>query len=237
VFSYLGQRQAGASSSNAVQPDDSTALELYQVTGKYDPADSSTDRGVTLLHALKWWRKQGQAGTALENYGLAPISTFAAWEPGNLEQLRGTVATLGGMLLGLRMPLTAQNQRVWSVPPGGPQNWGAPGSWQGHCVLAVGYNAECVQCVTWGGIQPLSWQFISTYCDEAFAVFSDTAKLRVWTKQDWTPDSEPNFVERDQVILPATRFSPERNLADAIRKDTAALANVPRWGWEGRIWI
>ena len=147
------------------------------------------------LQALKWWLRRSKAPEdgkpdseppALDQVGLRKISAFAAWEPGNIEQLKGTIATLGGVLLGLRMPVTAQYQRVWAVPPGGPVNWGAPGSWDGHCVVAVGYNAECVQCVTWGGIRLVTWQFIATYCEEGFAVFGDRDEqnIRVFREPD-----------------------------------------------------
>ena len=47
-----------------------------------------------------------------------------------------------------------------------------PGSWGGHCVPLSGYDANKIWCVTWGALQPMTWQFLSTYCDEAYVLLS-----------------------------------------------------------------
>ena len=243
VFSALAnQRQGLVGAAVAPAPiTDRQAIEFYAALGGHDIGVSSTDRGVSILHTLKWWlhrsrprRSSSGDERTLEDFGLGKISAFAAWEPGNLEQLKGTIATLGGVLLGLRLPVTAQLQRVWSVPPGGPQNWGAPGSWDGHCVVAVGYNAECVRCVTWGGIKYVTWQFIATYCDEGFAVFGDSSERNI---RVFDANGDASYVRQDQIMLPATVTQPSRSLAQAIKVDTKNLPKQPRWGMGGRIWI
>jgi hypothetical protein len=104
-------------------------------------------------------------------------------------------------------------------------------------VLAVGYNAECVQCVTWGGIKLVTWQFIATYCDEGFAVFGDADEpnIRVF---DGTQDADGEYVAeyllQDEIRLPGT---PSRDLKTSIAQDIQKLPSEPRWGIGSRIWI
>jgi hypothetical protein len=62
---------------------------------------------------------------------------------------------------------------VWDVPAEGATGDGEPGSWGGHCVPAVAYfSDETITCVTWGGLQNMTWKFWDAYCDEAYAVIS-----------------------------------------------------------------
>jgi hypothetical protein len=96
-------------------------------------------------------------------------------------------------------------------------------------VAAVGYNAECVQVVTWGGLMPVTWQFIATYCDEAFAVFSDDAPLRVFDEA-----GKQSFASRGDIqILGDSGY--KMGLADAIHKDVEKLALEARWGTHANI--
>jgi hypothetical protein len=60
----------------------------------------------------------------------------------------------------------------WVVPPDGPVGNAAPNPANGHCIPAVGYDAQNLYVVTWGVIKPMSWEFYTAYADEAFAVLS-----------------------------------------------------------------
>ena len=82
------------------------------------------------------------------------------------------MSIFGNCYVGLMMPLSAQTQSIWSVPPGGPVGHGAPGSWGGHAVPVVAYDPEGLTVVTWGALKRMTWGFWAAYCDEAYAILS-----------------------------------------------------------------
>jgi hypothetical protein len=42
----------------------------------------------------------------------------------------------------------------------------------GHCIVAVGYTAAGLLCVTWGSIVEVTWAFLRKYLEEAWAIVS-----------------------------------------------------------------
>jgi hypothetical protein len=147
----------------AVIPD-SAVIAAYAAISGYDPATGQHDVGATEIDLLNYWRKTG--------IGAHQIDSYVALEPGNLEHVRDAVYIFGNCYIGLALPATAQRQAIWSVPPGGPVGQGAPGSWGGHAVPVVAYDASGLTVVTWGALQRMTWGFWSAYCDEAYAVLS-----------------------------------------------------------------
>jgi hypothetical protein len=150
---------------------DSAILTAYEAVGGYVPGDPSTDQGAECIDVLNYWHTTGIGGDQL--------AAFAQIDGEDRMQLEVAINTFGGAYLGLALPQTAMAQTgsgVWSVPAGGPVDLGAPGSWGGHCVTAIGYNTVKGLCViTWGFLQWMTWGFWRTYVDEAWAVVS----------QDW----------------------------------------------------
>ena len=67
--------------------------------------------------------------------------------------------------------MTAQRQSVWDWTHrlDGPAR---PGSWGGHAVDVVRYDARMLTVVTWGGLKELTWSFWDRYCDEAYCLLS-----------------------------------------------------------------
>jgi hypothetical protein len=156
-------------------PTDQQALDAYSAVTGFDPNDPSTDNGANMLDSLNYWRKTG--------IGEHQIMAFAACEPGNGEHVRDAINLFQAAYVGIGLPITAQRQKVWSVPPQGPVGDGAKYSWGGHCVPIIGYSRRRLVCVTWGGLKYMTWRFFQTYCDEAYAVLS----------QDWAADgTAPN---------------------------------------------
>jgi len=152
----------------AVTPSDDDILSAYEAVGDYDPNDPNTDRGAVILDVLNYWRNTGIGGRQ--------ILAYAALEPHNHNEVKDSVMLFGNCYIGVQLPLSAQQQTVWAVPPGGPTGQGAPGSWGGHAIPIVAYDVRGLTVVTWGALKRMSWSFLDTYCDEAYAVLS----------QDWT---------------------------------------------------
>lgn len=146
---------------------DAEILAAYGAITGYRPDDPSTDRGAVELDVLNYWRKTGVGGHQ--------IAAYAALEPQNRQHVELGVDLFGGVYIGLALPLSAQQQRVWSVPPGGLHGKGQPGSWGGHAVPVLDYDAHGLTCVTWGSLKRMTWGFWAAYCDEAYALVS----------QDW----------------------------------------------------
>jgi len=144
---------------------DQTILKAYEAVGGYNPNDPSTDQGAVELNVLKYWRKTGVGGYK--------IDAFVALEPKNHQHVQAAVDLFGGAYIGLALPVSAQKQAVWSVPPGGPQGSGAPGSWGGHAVVIEAYDPQGLTCITWGKKKRMTWAFWDAYCDEAYATLSE----------------------------------------------------------------
>ena len=138
-------------------------LGAYSAITGFNPDDPSTDQGTDMLTACGYWKSTGLAGIKVDAYATLDISNTVHFEE--------AIAVYGGAYVGLSMPLSAQNQigGVWDVTTGPDAQ---AGSWGGHCVPLTGYDSEHVWCVTWGAIQTVTWRFLETYCDEAYALLS-----------------------------------------------------------------
>jgi hypothetical protein len=143
---------------------DAQIIAAYAAVSGYDPKTGQHDVGATEIDVLNYWRKTGIGGHKILGY--------AALEPGNLDHVRDCVWIFGNCYIGLALPVTAQTQAIWSVPPGGAVGPGAPGSWGGHAVPVVAYDAQSLTVVTWGALQRMTWGFWAAYCDEAYALLS-----------------------------------------------------------------
>jgi hypothetical protein len=176
-------------------PSDTDVLTAYSAVSGYNPQTGANDNGAVLLDVLNYWRQTGIAGHK--------IIAYVALEPKNHNNFEDALYLFGNVYLGLALPMSAQNQQTWTVPPGGPVGPGAPGSWGGHAVPVVGYNRRGLTVVTWGKTLAMSWTFLDTYCDEAFAVLS----------QDWfkgssnlTPDNfDMATLQQDLSLLSGGR--------------------------------
>lgn len=155
---------ANAGPQEIVLPDQAI-LKAYEAVGGYRPSDPSTDRGAVELDVLKYWRKTGVGGHK--------IDAFVALEPRNHAHIKAAVDLFGGAYIGVALPLSAQTQKVWSVPPGGPSGNAAPGSWGGHAVVVEAYDAHGLTVITWGQKKKMTWSFWDAYCDEAYACLSE----------------------------------------------------------------
>jgi hypothetical protein len=146
-----------ANAGKPVTPTDHQIVAAYAAVTGYDPKTGANDNGAVLLDVLNYWRKHGIAGHRISAYVQVK------------SHVRDAVNLFGGCYAGLRLPVSAQNQKVWSVVSG-PDS--APGSWGGHAVPIVAYDQKGLTVVTWGQLKRMTWKFWYMYGDEAFAVLS-----------------------------------------------------------------
>jgi hypothetical protein len=143
---------------------DADVVAAYSAITGYSPSDPASDRGAVELDVLNHWRKNGIGGHKIQAY--------VATEPKNHGHVRAAIDLFGAAYIGLALPVSAQKQKVWSVAPGGATGTGAPGSWGGHAVIVLAYDAHGLTCITWGQPKRMTWGFWDTYCDESYGLLS-----------------------------------------------------------------
>lgn len=153
-----------ANAGKEAVPSDGEILKAYQDVSGYNPETHTNDNGAVEIDVLNYWRKAGIAGHV--------IGAYAALTPGNRTHIEDGAYLFEGIYIGLALPISAQQQAIWATPPQGPTGTGAPGSWGGHAVPIVAYDARGLTCVTWGQRKRMTWDFWANYCDEAYAILS-----------------------------------------------------------------
>ncbi|HEY3974309.1 MAG TPA: hypothetical protein VGM18_14990 [Candidatus Sulfotelmatobacter sp.] len=152
-----------------VTPTDKQIVAAYSAITGYNPVTGANDNGAQEVDVLNYWRQSGIAGHK--------IGAYVALEPANHIHIMDSVYIFEGCYIGVQLPISAQaqtqNHQPWSVPPGGTTGDGKPGSWGGHAVPVMAYDARGVTVVTWGALQIMTWGFWEAYCDEAYAILSN----------------------------------------------------------------
>jgi hypothetical protein len=146
-------------------PTNQQIVAAYSAITGYNPKTGANDNGAVELDVLNYWRK-----TVIARH---KIGAFVALEPSNHTHVMDAVYIFEGCYIGLQLPISAQGQQIWAVPPQGTSGPGAPGSWGGHAVPVVGYDARGLTVVTWGQLLRMTWPFWEAYCDEAYAIISN----------------------------------------------------------------
>jgi hypothetical protein len=168
---HMAQCFRANSSLDDWHPNDQAALALYAATSGFP----QVDQGAVELDVLRYWAKNGIP----TDIGTETIA-FATLNPANLDELRLSIQWLGGVYLGVALPLTIQTQTdTWDIVPDAPENLTAPGSLGGHAVCALAYDETSFTVVTWGQLVKVTSAFMQKYLDEAYAVVS----------QDWLANS------------------------------------------------
>lgn len=153
-----------ANSRRGIVPSDAAVLRMYSAVTGYDPATGANDNGATCIDVLNYWRRHGLSRHKILAYAQAP--------PGDTMHVKQALYLFEGLYLGLAMPLSAKKQKIWAKPAGGWRGDGEPGSWGGHAVPAIAYDADCVSVITWGYVQKMSWAFFHRCVDESYACVS-----------------------------------------------------------------
>ena len=136
---------------------DVVALYLKLTGGK--------DSGLVESRVLKHWKSSGLWANKIVGY--APVNVH------NLDSLKQAIAYFGGVYVGIQVPANAQDQfragLPWTLDPG----WQQQQIEGGHAVPLLGYDDQYLYAITWGAVQPMAWDWWSTYSDEAWVVLSE----------------------------------------------------------------
>jgi hypothetical protein len=126
---------------------------------------------VSMLDALKFWRKQGIGGHQ--------IHSFVSGGKAKSADLRCMIHLFGSGYVGLDLPPFACTgdpkgwpDIPWEIPAAVTPEAAAPNPQMGHCVAVVGYDEQSLYAVTWGRLKTMSWEFLERYAEEVFAVLS-----------------------------------------------------------------
>jgi hypothetical protein len=125
-----------------------------------------------MIDVLNYWRNSGIAGDR--------ILAYAQLTPGDVAETKLTIELFGACYVGLALPNFALIPGTfdhvlntpWTKPFKKERADTIPQRRNGHTVAAVKYDRDNVYVVTWGILKPMSWDFYSTYCEEAYAVLS-----------------------------------------------------------------
>jgi hypothetical protein len=173
-------------------PTDNDILVAYEAVSGYNPQTGANDNGAVELDVMNYWRQAGIAGNKIEAFAKINVS--------DETEIKQSVYIFGTAYIGVQLPITCQNQEVWDVVLDGGAD-AQPGSWGGHAVPVVEYNATGPVVVTWGALKQMTWNFWHTYVDEAYAIIDD--------------------------IFAARGITPEGFDLTALRKDLESITGVP----------
>jgi hypothetical protein len=137
------------------------------------------DKGLSVLRMLKHWQRRGFTKPSWMYFH--KIAVYGELDPLDQAQLRQACYLLGGVFLGLALPLAAQEQYQlgrWEVPLDTDRAAYLPGTWGEHLVFAKRYDLDNFYVLTWGNEIQVSNDFIKRYCDEAWAVVNDMARWK-----------------------------------------------------------
>ena len=174
--------QGNATYSDCVEADSAHAiLALNTVLGTKDtvPDQSETetqyfeetgggDTGLNIATHLARWRSLGLFNDDGHK------NTLAAYAPVELDilALQRAIWLCRAVPMGWQLPESAEQQF-----PDHPFTVTNPYTIVGgHDMLAVGYDPEYLYLVTWGNTHRATWPFVRTFCDEAFALITQSVK-------------------------------------------------------------
>ncbi len=158
---HMIESWTAASHGKATEVPERSVVSAFERVKIVDPRTG--EEGAVELDVLTYWRKRG--------IGQHKIGAFVKVPVYDHSLVKTAAYTFGGLYIGLSLPATAQRQPVWDWT-GSLRGPAAPGSWGGHAVNVVRYDARGLTCVTWGTLQKLTWAFWDRYCDEAYCILS-----------------------------------------------------------------
>jgi hypothetical protein len=148
---HLAQAIANENGGTYTYPgDDAVQTEYFSLTG-------GQDTGLVESTFLQTAKNSAILG--------AQADIFGVLDSKNVDEIKSAIYTFGGIFLGVVLPQSAQNQfpGTWTVVPNSP-------ILGGHCIVAIGYDAQFVYLVTWGQVIRCTWEWFTTYVEEAYVI-------------------------------------------------------------------
>lgn len=157
---HMVQAWTKLSGTEVVIPDTSI-VEAYSAVTGYTPTNPDSDQGAIETDVLEYWKTTGVGGHKIDSYATVEVQSQ--------YQMQLAIYLFGAVYTGVALPNSAQNQEMWSVTNGPDAE---PGSWGGHAIPVLGYDAHTLTCITWGAPLKMTWAWQQTYMDEAYACLS-----------------------------------------------------------------
>lgn len=136
-------------------PTNADAISYYL---KYT---NGVDSGVVLSQYLQYVRENEYYGHKI--YGYAPVQ-FS-----DVSTIQTAIFLFGFAYTGVNVPQSAMDQfnagEPWTVVSGSPIEGG-------HAIPLIGYDDSFLYCITWGKVQPISYNWWHSYADESWAVLT-----------------------------------------------------------------
>jgi len=135
-----------------------------EVVAAYLAYTNGQDGGAVEADLLKYWQNNELFGSKL--------AAFAPTDFADFDELKSVINSYGLAYIGIRLPVTFQQQFLANQP------WaltGTPADQQiegGHCVILVGYDKDYAQCITWGKVQQVTWEWLRSYMEESWAIIT-----------------------------------------------------------------
>lgn len=146
--------------------NNSLVLKMYSVICGYVDGNSNTDQGGIEQHVLSFWVN---TGIPTNDNTDDKLLGFVEIDPRVPNDVKRCIAEGGVCYIGIDIP------QAWTES--------APGStWDdtmspiagGHCVIAVGYDDECVDIISWGLHFKMTWNAWAKVVDEAYMLLDRT---------------------------------------------------------------
>jgi len=159
---HMIEAWTGAAAGHDTEISKKSVVSAFEAVKQVDPVTG--EEGAVELDVLNYWRKHG--------IGSHKIGAFAKVSTYDHNLVKSGAEIFGGLYIGLSLPETAQDQDVWDWTHS-LSGKAKPGSWGGHAVDVVAYDAKTLTVVTWGALKKMTWAFWDRYCDEAYCIISN----------------------------------------------------------------
>jgi len=145
-----------------VTPTLAEVMAAYSAISGYDPATGANDNGCAITDVLEYWRTHGLSGHK--------ILAWAQVDYQNFWHVKQAIWLFGALNIGIRVPQSAMDQfsnnQFWDVVP---NDGGIIGL---HSIPNFGYGSQGTNCITWGQRQGMTWNWFSSYVEEAYVIIS-----------------------------------------------------------------
>ncbi len=164
IFHAIEVWSFNASGLEEIEPD-SNVEKLYEEACGYNPIlGPFFDPGCNEQEVLNYLLSRG-APTGLSGQNRHKIAAFIESDPRNLEDIKRAIFECGIVLIGFPVPSNLDpSSGVWDYDPN------AKMTGQGHAVVLAGYNEQGAIAISWGRLYTLTWAFIQSLVDEAYAI-------------------------------------------------------------------